>query len=548
MSRKSSSSSWRAGVLVAAIAASTLTTSTSTPAGAVPGDPVANDAYTATERLRIGDNLRACTGALVDRNWVLTAASCFADDPSQPGSLPNGAPKWKTTAAIAGKNAEVAELVPRQDRDLVMARLATPVDGVTPLAVATTTPTTGEKLRVPGYGRTKDEWVPDRLHSGAFTLDSADSKSVALTGTGGAVVCKGDTGAPAIRETNGRAELVAVASRSWQGGCLGTPATETRTGATGGRVDDLAGWVQQIRAKAMGWKTQTLVRSDANLYFASRLYDGSWTPYEDVQATAGNIGGVRAVASAGVDTATHIIALGGDGHLHYAIRNLDGSWAQRFVDLNVALNDLGNITQVAVASVGNDLHVAIVANDILFHTVRNGAGEWSAFGVVTDVVGPLKGITSISAAGTAGGELHIAAVSGGRIYHTLRKATGTWSGWGAVAQAAGATAPVTAVAVSRQNNDLNLALVASDGQYHTMRWANGSWQPMASLAGVIGNVTGTSISASPVDSDAVFAVTTMDNKVLLTARHSDGTWAAPESLDLTAIPGNHTGTVITGTL
>ncbi|MGW3071994.1 trypsin-like serine protease [Kitasatospora sp. NPDC001132] len=546
MSRKTQPRSWRAGVLVAAATAGTL--STFSPAGAVVGGAAADGSYAFTARLVIGDNARACTGALVDRSWVLTAASCFADDPAQPQALAAGAPKWKTTVTVGGKSAEVSALVPRADRDLVMARLATPVDGVATLPVATAAPVAGQTLRVPAYGRTKDEWVPNKLHTGAFSLDSVSATTVATTGTGGAAICKGDTGAPVVREVNGKAELVAVASRSWQGGCLGVPATETRTGAVNSRTDDVAGWVQQVRATAVGWKTQALVRSDANLFFASRLYDGSWTPFEDVQAVAGNIGGVRAASSVGINGDTYVVALGGDGHLHYAVHNLDGGWGQKFVDLNTTVSDLGNITQVTIASVGGDLHVVVVADGYLFHNVRSANGQWTSFKLVTDATGPLTGITSISAAGAAGGELHIAAVSGGKVYHTARFASGSWSRWGSVAEAAGATAPVSAVAVTRQNDDLNLALIASDGQYHTMRYASGSWQPVRSLGSVVGNVTGTGISAATVDTDAVFAVTTNDNKVLLTARHADGGWSASEDLNLTAIPGNHTGTVITSSL
>ncbi|MFF4378321.1 trypsin-like serine protease [Kitasatospora sp. NPDC001547] len=509
-------------------------------------------------KLNIGNGKRACTATLVDRSWLLTAASCFTDTPDNLSTVTAGAPKDKTTATIgrtdltnttAGAVIDVVELVPHQDRDLVMARLATPVDGINPAVLSTAAPTAGESLRALGFGRTVTDWVPTKLHTnthiaGVITTTGVDTTPAA----GQAPICQGDAGAPVIREVNGKSELVAVSSRSWQGGCLGAPVAETRTDAFNSRVDNIASWVQQTRAKSLGWKTQALVRSDDNLYFATRLYDGSWTPYEDVQAAAGNIGGVRAVATAGINTSTHIIALGGDGHLHYAIRNLDGIWAQRFVDLNIALNDLGNITQVSISPIGDNLHVVVVADDFLFHTVRNGAGQWSGFGVVTDAAGPLKGITSISAAGAAGGDLHIAAVSGGKIYHTLRNAAGSWGAWGSVADAAGATAPVTAVAISRQSLDLNLAFIASDGQYHTLRWANGSWQPVASLGGVIGNVIGTSISAAPFDTDAQFAIATTDNKVLLTARHADGTWAAPETLNLTSIPGNHTGTMITSSL
>ncbi|MFF2542793.1 trypsin-like serine protease [Kitasatospora sp. NPDC058063] len=272
MSRKSQVRSWRAGVLVAAAAAGTL--STFTPAVAVVGDPAADGTYAYTARLVIGDNVRACTGVLVDRYWVATAASCFSDDPAQPQALAAGAPKWKTTATIgrtdlttgAGTVTEVVELAPRQDRDLVLARLAKPVTDIAPIAVATTAPSAGETLRVPGYGRTKAEWITNKLHSGAFSLDTVSPTGIGTTGTGGAAVCKGDTGAPAIRQVNGRAELVAVASRSWQGGCLGVPATETRTGAYSSRVDDLGGWIDQVRGG--WWDTVT-----ANPAARSSVYD-----------------------------------------------------------------------------------------------------------------------------------------------------------------------------------------------------------------------------------------------------------------------------------
>ncbi|MFD0276830.1 trypsin-like serine protease, partial [Kitasatospora sp. NPDC127111] len=243
----------RAGVLAAALAAGTLTTFT--PADAVAGDLASADDYAFTARIVIGDNVRACTGALVDPYWVITTASCFADDPGQPQSLATGAPKWKTTATIgrtdlttsAGTTVEITGLVPRQDRDLVMARLANPVTGIAPLQLATSVPAAGESLRLPGYGRTKTEWAPLKLHSGTFTLDAVKPSGIDITGTNGAAVCKGDTGAPALREVDGKAELVAVASRSWQGGCLGTPATEARTGATASRVDDIGQWITKTR-------------------------------------------------------------------------------------------------------------------------------------------------------------------------------------------------------------------------------------------------------------------------------------------------------------
>ncbi|MEV0371709.1 S1 family peptidase [Streptomyces sp. NPDC050636] len=245
---------WMTGLLTTAIAAGALT---ATPANAVVGEPVKDGTYAFTAKLDIGDGKRSCSGALVDKQWVITASSCFAENPNKGFKVSEGAPKWKTTATVGRTNltqttgsvTDVVELVPYQGRDLVMAKLAKPVTGVTPVAIGTTAPTQGEELKVAGYGRGKTSWVPDRLHSAAFTVDSVQDGSIGISGKTPAdgAVCKGDTGGPAVREAAGRVELVAVNSTSWQGGCLATDPSETRTGAVDTRVDDLNTWVQKVR-------------------------------------------------------------------------------------------------------------------------------------------------------------------------------------------------------------------------------------------------------------------------------------------------------------
>jgi hypothetical protein len=91
--------------------------------------------------------------------------------------------------------------------------------------------------------------VPDKLHTSAFQVGSVDAASLGLDATGDAVLCKGDAGAPAVRGTGATAELVAVNVASWQGGCLGTDESETRTGAVDARLDDLNAWIQQVRSR-----------------------------------------------------------------------------------------------------------------------------------------------------------------------------------------------------------------------------------------------------------------------------------------------------------
>ncbi|MFF3518833.1 trypsin-like serine protease [Streptomyces sp. NPDC002573] len=233
----------RASGLIAAasLAAAALS---ATPATAVSGPQAPAATAAATARLDIGGQ-RGCSATLVAPQWLLTAASCFTDIPG--GPLAPGAPKLKTTAAIGGTAQQVVNLAPRADRDVVMAELAKPVTGITPIPVAGTAPGVGDEVQAAGYGRTHDEWVPDQVHAVAFTVQNVGATTVDLAAKAdGAAVCKGDTGGPALTTTDGRTTVAGVNSRSWQGGCRGTDASESRTGAMAARVDDLSGWVQQV--------------------------------------------------------------------------------------------------------------------------------------------------------------------------------------------------------------------------------------------------------------------------------------------------------------
>ncbi|MET7975644.1 trypsin-like serine protease [Streptomyces mirabilis] len=240
----------RRALLATALIAAPLALST-LPAQAVTGTAATGTTYGYTARLDIGHGTRACSGVLVNAEWLLTAASCFVDDPAAGLDVPAGAPKLATTATIGrtdltttdGVVRNVVQLVPRADRDLVLARLSRPVTTVTPAVLATTSPVTGEELRVAGYGRTKDEWAPLALHTGAFSVDASDATTTTVTGKNGASICAGDTGGPEVRVTGTQAQLVGINSRSWQGGCFGIDTAETRTGGIATRVDDLGSWV-----------------------------------------------------------------------------------------------------------------------------------------------------------------------------------------------------------------------------------------------------------------------------------------------------------------
>ncbi|WP_423203072.1 trypsin-like serine protease [Krasilnikovia cinnamomea] len=61
-----------------------------------------------------------------------------------------------------GRTVSVTWVVPHADRDAALLRLQTPVTTVAPVSLATAAPAAGDVLRVVGYGRTADTWVPDQ--------------------------------------------------------------------------------------------------------------------------------------------------------------------------------------------------------------------------------------------------------------------------------------------------------------------------------------------------------------------------------------------------
>ncbi|MFJ9347201.1 FG-GAP-like repeat-containing protein [Streptomyces sp. NPDC101237] len=249
---------WIAGVLAAGLATGLLGAS---PARSVAGDQVADDADQFTVKLHIAfgkENERACSGTLVDAQWVLTSASCFAADPQHATKLTAGKPPYPTVVTAGGdrpakapEKQQVLQLIPHPDRDLVMARIddpsiENPLDGPFPdIAAAqlgSAAPAQGDRLRAVGYGRTRSEWAPGKAHAGEFGVDSVAATTLALSPTSGASLCPGDAGGPVL---DAGGDLTAVVTASWDGGCFNS--AETRTGAVATRVDDIADWVQRVR-------------------------------------------------------------------------------------------------------------------------------------------------------------------------------------------------------------------------------------------------------------------------------------------------------------
>ncbi|WP_329127193.1 S1 family peptidase [Streptomyces sp. NBC_01465] len=546
MSGKRSRTAWAAALLTAVVSAAGALTGTT--AQALDGDTAAAGASSFTAKIDIGDGTRACTGTLINNQWMITASSCFVDDPTQATSLVAGAPKLKSTVTIGrtdlttttGEVRDITQLIPRTDRDLVLAKLSAPVYGLSFLHPATTAPVAGEALKGAGYGRTKDTWVPDTLHTAAFTTGAVETTALDIDGT---PVCKGDTGAPVYREKNGRPELAAIATNSWQGGCLGTD--ETRTGAVASRVDDIRAWITENTASTLNtWNTQMVTETSTGLFHGMRNSNGDWTGFADVEKVAGSVTDVAYAADAAIKGKNYIFAVGGDSHLYMAARRATGGW-DAFKDMNATLGAKTGLTRVAVTSTGPGLALVGLAGGKVYHATMDADETWSKWADASAKLGALADATQLTISQTTGGNTNVGIVAGGKAYHGQRHEDGTWSTWGNVTQFAPGIGTVNGMAFAGIGEELQVIMTSTTGlNEHGIRDSAGHWSDFASLSTKLGSDTAVSVDAAAVSGEFQAAIVTTDGKIKHTLRHTNGKWDAPEQVG--GIPGTPATVALTG--
>ncbi|GAA4731008.1 S1 family peptidase [Phytohabitans rumicis] len=293
-----------AGVLAGVVAAVASLAAAAPAFGVAGGAPAPADGYGFVADVKVGDGVRGCSGALVDPEWIVTAKSCFAQGAAP---IPVGPPVYPTTVTVGRENLAtttkgqvrtVIHVVPHVARDLLLAKLASPVIDVAPVKIGTTAPVVGDVLQVAGFGRTAADWVPDRLHLGSFAVQSVATAALDVAGDQAtpASVCKGDAGGPALRGTGAAIELVAVNGASWQSRCHGADAAETRNLATEARLDNIKDWVRRtVRGSnfvRLGTSAQVLDTRGTGSTPAAPLAGGSTTSFQ--------VTGVGGVPASGV--------------------------------------------------------------------------------------------------------------------------------------------------------------------------------------------------------------------------------------------------------
>jgi secreted trypsin-like serine protease len=238
-------------IAVTAIAAATASVAVAQDASAVAnGETVAEGHYRFSVKLVMtgiptatgGKRNSGCSGALISRQWIITAGHCFRDA--------NGVrvehPVADLTSATLGKAdltngggvvRTVVAVRQSPDRDIAVAQLDKPVWGIEPLRLATKAPAVGDTLRLTGWGADNSANPVQSvvLRTGKFTVSSVSPTIVGVKGLApqpDTSACPYDSGAPYFIGQR----LVAVES--------GGPSCPHALEETTARVDTAAAWIR----------------------------------------------------------------------------------------------------------------------------------------------------------------------------------------------------------------------------------------------------------------------------------------------------------------
>jgi ribulose bisphosphate carboxylase small subunit len=150
-----------------------------------------------------------------------------------------------------------------------------------------------------------------------------------------------------------------------------------------------------------------------DIFHTIRFSNGSWQDWRNVSATvANNPGQISYLACAGIGNDLHLIGATPPGNLFHTIRYSNGSWQNWDPVSSRAANNPGQISELACAGIGNDLHlIGATPTGDLFHTIRYSNGSWQNWRNVSAANNPVQpGDMLFESCAGIGNDLHVTMV------------------------------------------------------------------------------------------------------------------------------------------
>ncbi|QKV77055.1 trypsin-like serine protease [Amycolatopsis sp. Hca4] len=186
----------------------------------------------------------ACSGALIAKNWIVTAGHCFHDANrnrvSGPVPYPTSVLLGTVNQSTPGETRNVVTVFQSSVNDIAIATLDADVTTITPLTVNRVTPSVGQLLTLAGWGSlTAVNPAPStKLQQGTVKVGQVATATLGVQGvapTSTTSACVYDSGAPYFVAGGSGGQLVSVES-------TGPDCPHSQLETTS-RVDVIANWI-----------------------------------------------------------------------------------------------------------------------------------------------------------------------------------------------------------------------------------------------------------------------------------------------------------------